>query len=276
MQRYPLLAGAVALGLTVAGFDSSVAEPDCFCKSALVTSTAITPGVPPVYWAGFYLGGNIGGDWGEIAGPGYRDLYYAGFPLNFQGADLSGGGVLGGLQAGYNWQSSCCFIFGVEVDIGGMDAGLNSRAVTVQGAGGDYVSFRTDSGAGFFGDVTARAGYSWGHTLVYAKGGFAWFDPGLSVTETIITASGTTVYGNADRNSFLTGWTAGGGFETMINPRWSWKIEYQYFDFANDNNDNGCCFDGVRNFRYLNGDLTINSVKVGFNYIFNYARPILK
>jgi outer membrane immunogenic protein len=184
--------------------------------------------------------------------------------------------VFGGLQLGYNWQSSAyCFVFGIEVDIGGMDTGLDSRSITVQGANGDFVNFRTNAEAGFFGDVTGRVGYSWRHTLIYAEGGFAWFDPGLSVTETVVTASGSSFYGNADKSGFLTGWTVGGGFETMINPRWSWKIEYQFFDLSNNNNDNGCCFDGVHNFRFLNGDLTVTSVKVGFNYIFNDARPLL-
>jgi outer membrane immunogenic protein len=190
---------------------------------------------------------------------------------------MTGSGALGGMQLGYNWQTgTCCFILGVEADIGGMDAGLNSRTIAVAGTSGNYASFKTNADGGFYADLTGRAGYNWGHTLFYAKGGFAWFDPSLWAGETVVTPSGTTVYGNGNGNSSLTGWTVGAGFETMINPNWSWKIEYQYFDFSNIGNDGGCCFDGAHNFRYFNGDLTVNSVKVGFNYIFNSALPALK
>ncbi len=269
-----LLAGAVALGLTVAGLDSSEAAPDCFCKSTLVTSEAITPGVPPPFWQGFYLGGSIGGDWTDIQASGH-ELSFPEIASPIQAGDFSGGSVFGGMQLGYNWQApGCCFVLGLEADIGGMDGGLG-RTVNAAGSGGSSASFKTNGDFGFYGDIAGRAGYSWGHTLIYAKGGFAWFDPGLSVSETVFTSSGVASYGNSNGNTFLTGWTAGAGFESQINPRWSWKIEYLYFDFGL-NTDNSCCFDGVRNFRFFNSDLTVNTVKIGFNYIFNDARPVLK
>ncbi len=267
-HRHSLLAGAAAIGLTVAGIGSPMAGPDYY-------GPTIIPGAPPFFWQGFYVGGNLGGVWSSIDGAGYHDLYFPGIASSFQPGGLTGAGAFGGLQLGYNWQTGCCYVVGIEADIGDMDAGLNTRTITVAGTGGDYASFKTNADAGLYGDIAARAGYSWGHTIFYAKGGFAWFDLGLSASETVVTASGTSQYGNGAGNGFLTGWTAGAGFETMINPNWSWKIEYQYFDFSNGN-DGGCCFDGVHNFRLINGDLTISTVKVGFNYIFNYAQPALK
>jgi len=276
MQNTSLLAGAVALGLAFVGLHSSEAAPDC-CNNRFAASPVMVSGSPAAYWQGFYVGGHLGADWSDLGGAQTHPLSFQGFPSSFQTGDMSGAGALGGLQLGYNWQSGpCCFVFGIEADIGGMDAGLNARAITVEGTGGNSVTFAPAADVGLYGDITGRAGYAWGHTLFYAKGGIAWFDPGLSVTETIVTASGSTFYGNKSSNSVLTGWTAGAGFETLINPNWSWKIEFEFFDFPNSNNDNGCCFDGAHNFHFLNGDLTVSSVKVGFNYIFNYARPTLK
>ena len=42
-----------------------------------------------------------------------------------------------------------------------------------------------------------------------------------------------------DNNTTLTGWTVGGGVEWLLNPNWSVKVEYLYYDFGlNDNNWN--------------------------------------
>ncbi len=38
---------------------------------------------------------------------------------------------------------------------------------------------------GFYGDVTGCLGYAMGNTLLYAKGGFAWFEPNYSASASI-------------------------------------------------------------------------------------------
>jgi opacity protein-like surface antigen len=276
-QRESLLAGIAVFALTMTAPATFAAGPDCFCKNTLVTSSSVTATVPPALWQGFYIGGNLGGDWSDIGGSRSYDLNFPTVTGPLQTGDISGSGVIGGAQFGYNWQfPQCCFVAGIEADLGGIDAGLRHNTVSVQGTGADYASFRAGGDGGFYGDITGRIGYNWVNTLFYAKGGFAWFDPNLSAQETVVTNGVTSYYGNSNGNgsSFLTGWTIGAGFESMINPRWSWKVEYMFFDFST--NDNGCCFDGNRNFRYFNNDLTINSVKVGFNYILNGTLPSLK
>ena len=67
---------------------------------------------PPSNWAGFYLGGNIGGGIG-------RDR--TAFTFTAVGAstelfNLSPDGFIGGAQAGYNWQAGN-WVFGLEADI---------------------------------------------------------------------------------------------------------------------------------------------------------------
>jgi outer membrane immunogenic protein len=268
LPRKLLRAGVAAFGVTVMGL-SSQADPDCACRSALVTSVPVY--VPPPTWQGFYIGAHIGGDSGDIGDR--RSLQFF-FPeaRPFFTPEASGSGVFGGLQLGYNWQSSCCFVFGIEVDFGGMDVGLNRQVVAVSN-GTSFASFVSDSSAGWYADLTGRLGYSWGRTMLYGKGGVAWFNPNLSVSETVITGRTTALFGNRDGGT-LTGWTAGGGFEYKLNPHWTWKLEYMYFDFSN--NDNNCCSNGIGNFRFFNSDLTINTVKVGFNYTFDTSLPYLK
>ena len=55
---------------------------------------------PAVYnWQGFYIGGNLGYQWGKVSNS-------AGNPA----------GLLGGVQGGYNWQNGQ-WVFGVETDL---------------------------------------------------------------------------------------------------------------------------------------------------------------
>lgn len=264
-----LRAGVAAMGVTILGL-SSQADPDCACRSALVTSVPVYS--PPPAWQGFYVGAHIGGGSGDI---GDRRTLQFDFPAaqqSFEVPGASGSGVFGGLQLGYNWQTSCCFVFGVEADFGGMDIGLNRPNVTVSN-GTSSATFVTNSDAGWYADITGRLGYSFGRSMAYGKGGVAWFNPSLSVSETVTNGSTVASFGNHDGGT-LTGWTAGGGFEYKLNPHWTWKLEYMYFDFSNS--DNSCCTNGTGNFHFFNSDLTINTVKVGFNYTFDTTLPYLK
>ena len=80
---------------------------------------------PPVFtWAGFYVGANIGYAWGSARTVTTLDLASSwgieAVPFRDGWASLASGsrsatGVIGGLQAGYNWQSGS-LVFGVELD----------------------------------------------------------------------------------------------------------------------------------------------------------------
>ena len=137
-------------------------------------------------------------------------------------------------------------------------------------------TFKEDGG--FAGDVTGRLGYTWGNWMLYAKGGFAWFDPNKSASA-IVLGTGANVgkpigiiTGFHDNNS-LTGWTLGGGVEWLLNPKWSVKIEYLHYDFGtNDSFSNtlfcttaGACA-AFGTWRTFDKDLTVDRVKLGINY----------
>ncbi len=220
--------------------------------------------MPPPVWQGFYFGGNIGGAWGNISDDRTSQFFFPGESAFFRTGEMNGSGIFGGIQLGYNWQAgNCCFVFGIEADFGGMDVGINGQSLLVPGGNATFASFRTSGSGGWYGDVTGRLGYSWGRALLYAKGGFAWFNPNLSVNEAVVIDSAAAFSQNSSSGA-LTGWTVGGGVEYMITARWKWKFEYLHFDFSN--NDNNCCFDGIRNTRLFSNDLTVDTIKIGFNY----------
>ena len=62
---------------------------------------------------------------------------------------------------------------------------------------------------GLYGDLTGRLGYAFGPALVYAKGGFAFFDGEAKVTIAGDTSTATNTF---------TGWTLGGGLEYALSP----------------------------------------------------------
>ena len=60
----------------------------------------------------------------------------------------------------------------------------------------------------------------------------------------------------------------------MLNPNWTVKAEYLHFDFANC--DNTWNDDKINYLKLTRGDLTIDTVKLGVNYIWNRGYAPLK
>jgi outer membrane immunogenic protein len=92
-------------------------------------------------WAGPYLGGNLGYDWGSVGNSSTKPS-----------------GFVGGAQAGYNWQNGP-LVFGVEGDI------------EVTGADDTFAPWKFSNP--WFGTVRGRAGYAFNNILFYGTGGLA-------------------------------------------------------------------------------------------------------
>ncbi len=201
-------------------------------------------GIPVPLWTGFYAGGNIGADWANIDAANNALILSNGAVQATQQFNTSG--IFGGIQLGYNIQPGN-FLWGIEADLGGMEVGGHSalafagQTITASGSGGWY------------GDLTGRAGYTYGSALAYVKGGFAVFAGNVNVSD-------TANYINQNSGTF-TGWTIGGGVEYMVNPSWTVKVEYLYFDLGNNN----CCFTSSSG--SFDNTMTMSTVKVGFNFL---------
>lgn len=92
-------------------------------------------------WAGPYLGGNIGYEWGSV-----------------DNNPAKPSGFVGGVQAGYNFQNGP-FVFGVEGDI--------------QAAGADDTFAPWKFSNPWFGTLRGRAGYAFSNVLFYGTAGLA-------------------------------------------------------------------------------------------------------
>ena len=118
-------------------------------------------GAVAVYnWTGFYLGGHFGYGTGSL-GPdtNAEPLQGAFFPHSVTG-------MIGGYQAGYNWQLTNRVVLGVEADISfGSPVDIPRLAPASFNTTIDYVA----TGRG-------RLGYAMGTWMPYVTGGVAWGD----------------------------------------------------------------------------------------------------
>ncbi|WP_438275799.1 outer membrane protein [Nitrobacter sp.] len=224
------------------------------------TKAPVAP-VAAVYdWTGFYIGGHIGGGWGDIRSTELAPGTNA-FPTGTAFTAHHPSGFLGGVQGGYNWQASNNFVLGIEGEYTWSDlSGTSSTVSTVNG----FVSTTTNK-INDIAMVTGRLGYAAGNWLLYAKGGGAWGQGNSRGTGFL--ANGTlfeTTSSSADRS----GWVAGAGVEWGFAPNWSAKIEYNHIDFGSTNvaiNTSRATTNFVRSSE------TIDLVKAGVNYRFNWG-----
>jgi outer membrane immunogenic protein len=179
-----------ALALIAAGLTTSAQAADLnYVGPAAYTGKPLFDGFS---WARPYLGVNLGYAWGSVANNPTKPS-----------------GFVGGVQAGYNWQSGA-FVFGLEGDI--------------QATGAEETFAPWKFSNPWFGTVRGRAGYALNNILFFGTGGLAFGE--LRAT----TFGASEAHTNA-------GWTLGAGAEVGLGfaPNWSAKVEYLYVDLANSN-----------------------------------------
>jgi len=128
---------ARTLALIVAGWTTSAPSADLNYGSPYT----VTQPLNAYSWAGPYLGGNAGYNWGSI-----------------DNNPTKPSGFAGGVQAGYNFQNGP-WVFGIEGDI-------QATAADDRFAPWKYSN-------PWFGTVRGRAGYAFSNVLLYATGGLA-------------------------------------------------------------------------------------------------------
>jgi outer membrane immunogenic protein len=160
-------------------------------------------------WTGFYLGAHVGG------------AFSSDDNFNGLGTGNNGNGrVLGGFQAGADWQFNPSWVVGLE----GQYSWLSGNVGAVFPGGYAYTNNQRGLGS-----LTGRFGYTWGPGLLYVKGGYAYSGNNETVTLGGVPIAFTT---SGDHRN---GYTVGAGVEYMFAPSWSAKVEYQYYNFGSAN-----------------------------------------
>jgi len=170
---------------------------------------------PPIQsvfdWTGFYIGAHTGYSRGSsnavLSDPASTAT------SNFFG------GVIGGVQAGYNVRLPSGMLLGVEADITFPNYLTSNSVVSSLATARSALTEQWD----YVATARGRVGYATGPWLAYATGGLAWAgerflnSPAVGSDEKIL-------------NTRL-GWAAGGGVEYAFAPHWSARLEYLYSRF---------------------------------------------
>ena len=228
-------------------------------------------------WTGFYVGGNVGGHWGDdritpAANPVGWGAAGAADLNAFTRTNLHPQGVIGGVQAGYNWQTGNV-VLGLEADANWVDG--TATRVQVPPAGFLVINpldvMTNSSKLTFLGTVRGRLGLAAGDALFYVTGGLAVGN--LKNTDTFCSFGAPCIdpgdLGVVNSSVTRAGWTVGGGIEYHIAGNWTAKAEYLYVDLGSyATSIPGCanCLPGA--------DITVNHkftdhiARVGVNYKF--------
>ena len=176
-----------------------------------VKALKTTPEQTVFDWSGIYIGAHSGFGRGNS-----RALLTDPAPVV---ANSDFGGMIGGVQAGYNRQLSSGLVVGIEGDISFPNALISNSIVSSLATANTSVIEQTD----YMAAIRARLGYASGHWLLYATGGLAFAGerflnmPAIGNNEKIL-------------NTRL-GWAAGAGAEYAFAPDWSLRLEYLYSRF---------------------------------------------
>src|ERR1700722_3111725 len=168
-------------------------------------------------WTGFYAGLNVGGAFSSS-----RNAFsIAGFGLPSFNTSLTG--VVGGGEAGYNWQTGP-WVLGLEANFDGSGLSGSRTAPCPPPLCGALAPSYAQK-LPWFGTLRPRIGYALGNWLFYATGGGA-----LGQVDTNATAAVGSFVATDNRSQTRGGWTLGGGVEVGFAPGWRAKNEKLYVD----------------------------------------------
>lgn len=223
---------------------------------------------PPVInymWQGAYVGLYAGGATGAGDMETTNPVTGAGAPVLPTNAAVAnynyGSSFVGGYTSGYNWQVSPNWVIGYESETGYMSI-KGSSAFGASATGQNTIA--TTSINGLYSAWTARLGYAWDRSLIYAKGGLTLVQIETGVANSV---AGQHLF-TTDRK-FEIGYAVGGGWEYALDPKWSVKAEYLYLGFSGDFKTTGNFNSGAPQNFSTTSLAGIHTGKVGVNYKFD-------
>ena len=197
-----------AVGLT-AGLSQVALAADLPQRPAPAPLPVIAPAPT---WTGCYVGGNIGGAFGNAS------LSLAGPNGNSGTVSGNNSGFAGGGQIGCDYDFGGGWVIGFR-DM--FDGTTNSSSGTFPSVAFPGFAANANFKNQWFDTLTARLGYAFQPAwLLYVQGGAAW----VQTTTNVLVGGFQTGQSSSTRS----GWTVGGGVEWMFAPHWSAFIEGNY------------------------------------------------
>jgi high affinity Mn2+ porin len=225
--RERLIAG---LGLGLFAFDGPAFAADLPFKAA--------PAQRVFDWTGLYIGAHAGFSRGSSNAVLSDPLPVA--------SSNTFDGMIGGVQAGYNYKLPSGVLLGLEADFSFPNYLISNSVVSSLATTRSAITEQWD----YVATARGRIGYAAGAWLAYATGGFAWTGERFLNTPAI---------GDDEKklNTRL-GWSAGAGVEYAFAPHWSARLEYLYSRF-------GTADIGFASGTHYASTMDFQSLRVGLN-----------
>jgi outer membrane immunogenic protein len=252
-------------------------------EAAVYKAAPVTPAAPWT-WTGPYVGAHVG--WGRqlttIDDPyGSNSLGADGFAFPLAPIrDFNSQGVLGGMQAGWNYQIGH-LVAGSELSFSSADVkgGRTDGPLNLVGAGPTPITIPIPARTWFnklnwLATATTRLGYAEESWLMYTKGGLAVSRNSYTLTQLGSAASGTT--GSETGTDTRPGLVVGAGVEWAFWKGWSAVAEYDYINFGSKQVlmsgtfPAGSFFTGPF-FQTIPIEQSLQIVKLGLNYRLGWA-----
>jgi len=255
-------------GMPMANMPMGTASANKAPSASMATKA---PVAPPVYnWTGCYVGVNAGGgagssDFNTSVGPG---TYLGAADAATVSQDASGShnnsSVLGGGQAGCNWQAGTVVI-GLEGDYDyfrSTSAFYNNTDPPLSNT--NTFSAGESLTSNYLATLRPRIGIAADRNFAYVTGGAAFSDARYTASYTDTNPSS----GSAAASKSLTGWVAGAGWEYAWTDRWIIRFEYLYAAFPNTTVNGVITTVGGSNPFHGSADLTLQVARAGLNFKF--------
>ena len=214
--------------------------------------------VPTAFsWTGFYFGGDFGGS--------YASTSIASATTGWASRSVNPTGLMGGAYAGYNYQVSPNFVAGVEGDFQGNHSSASFY----------YPTFDVSPSVqqNWLASLNGRLGIAYDRALFYAIGGAAWGQGSVTVTPGFVLFPPNRPLlpqvPEVSRTANLSGWDIGAGVEYAFDPHWVSRLEYRFYDFGAVDTTN------VGRYLPLHVQTSVNTVRVGFAYLFGAPAPVV-
>jgi outer membrane immunogenic protein len=266
MRNFGLIvSAAVAIG-SIAGIGAASAA-DLPAATYAKAPVMVDPGYN---WSGFYLGGNVGYGWGGNSDPSaiFADnnaVGFAAYSVLNPVPSVRPTGVIGGVQAGYNWAVTPNALVGLVADFQG--SGVTSSATQgVTPPGFTLINLTNSEKTDWFGTVRGKLGFTQNNWLVYGTGGLAYGK--VATSASFVDPTGFFGIDFAGSNSSIkTGWALGAGLDYGITPNWIVGVEYLYVDLGRISYTETSALFPASSITVSNRD-TINLVRLTVDYKF--------
>lgn len=188
---------------------------------------------PGDIWDGFYFGGHVGFGRGDA-----RATIWDATPIS---ANNTFGGLIGGMQLGYNVVLPSRMLLGWEADATFPNFVASNAEIAAVSTAQDHITEQLD----YVATARGRIGRVYGPWLLYGTGGLAWAG-GRFLNEL---PSGD----EEKRLRIRSGGVVGAGAEYALDPNWTMRLEYLYGSLgrANVGFPSGASYASTMNFNML-------------------------